>query len=76
MCLDEASQERAQFLLDLREGDVQAISQIPPDLTSPTSLQDLLDRTFRPINKNKDFSNNITLSLWNKSVQRINDTVS
>ena len=47
----------------------------PPDLTSPASLQDLLDRTFWPINKNKDFSNNITLSLCNKSVQRINDII-
>ena len=81
MRLDKASQERAQFLLDLGEGKLRTISsssnfvELPPDLTSPTSLQDLLDRTFGPINKNTDFSNKIILSPWNKSVQTINDII-
>ena len=82
MRLDEESQNRSEFLLALGEGRLETYDEygynfikLSDKLTKSTSLDDLIDKTFGPINYTTDFSNKMILAPKNDAVRHINDII-
>ena len=82
MRLDEGSISRANYLLEIGEGRIPVIEEygsdfieLPAALTTSTSLDELIMKTFGMINATTNFSNKVILSPWNKTVTVVNDLI-
>lgn len=82
MRLDPASQHRAQFLLDVGNGNVPThpnygsdFIEMPDELLTSNSLEDLIYHTFGTITESTEFSNKVILCPKNQTVHKINDMI-
>lgn len=82
MRLDPDSQNRKEFLLALGEGRLQTEDQyghsfieIPNELLSAQTLDDLIRQTFGDISETTDFTNKAILTPLNQTVHRLNSKI-